>query len=614
MFKKRFILFATTIIGSSLLLGGCNNNKSTPQGSGGGGGPLTTFPYEIWATDQSNSKAGVAAIGTQGSNVYIWNSKDVETQIAGGANAKPLGCGADAGVAGKGPCDVNDIFPNTLKDEEGNKLSDATGFARMHGSLSDPQGKYMNVNMFLTGGSGGYIGLMDANTKAAVGLWRVTKSGSSAGGRSVHMSFWNMDGSALFVANLHGRIIERIDITRDATGKITNANLNRAAAFSAASGKNAQILENAHAFSGKNALGENLISTVSGTYSTEAFGDFTPTGKCKENGCVKKADGTVDESKNGLAGGRPGGVIICPIVSDTGMGYLTFGAGGMLVVDTRKTPMNIVAEYGNHEVNGAGCGGIHIGDSVWLDGGVSATGAGKDRSTFTVYTVNNTTITNAANAGTVLAENTPAINTVFKDPSNTSASGNIDAAPGTVNNTGQLPSITTRRDAHGMIQTIDDKYIHVVDRIQNTMDVFDAATQTRIGSYDLTSADGQGGGGLGPCEAASITDGDQVSGTSPALPTNDPAPDLMGITPDGKYIVVALRGPAPVTVNHGGQGSCPGVGMIEITDGGKSGKLVSVLRATNTIDNSTPPTFAGGADYIGVERADIHGATARPIR
>ncbi len=594
----KILPLAAAILGSSMFLSGCNgdNSKNTAVGK---------TAYEVWGTDQSNTKAGAAAIGTQGSAMWIWDSADIEAQIAGGDKAKALGCGADAGVAGKGPCAMEDIFPGALVDENGKTLSSAfgAGFARMHGSLSDPQGKYMNINMFLTGGAGGFVGIMDGQTKEAIALWQVTKTGASAGGRSVHMSFWNKDGSALFVANLHGRIIERVDITRDATGKITAANLNRAAAFSAAAGAKAPAVEDSHAYTGTNANGNALISTVSGTYSAAAFANTTPNGVCKENGAC--ADGIAD----GAAGGRPGGVIICPIVSDTGMGYLTFGAGGMLVVDTTATPMKIVAEYGNNEVNGAGCGGIHIGDNVWLDGGVSATGAGAPRSTFAVYTVNDSVISQAAKSGMLLAENFPPINTVFKDPTNTSPSGNIAAGAPAENLTGQLPGISTRRDAHGMIETLDDRYVHVVDRIQNTMDVYDAQTLQSVGKYDLTSADGKGTG-TGPCGAASVEDPGMVS-SGVALPTNDPAPDLMGITPDGKYIVVALRGPKPVTVNHGAQGSCPGVGMIELTNGGASGKLVSVLRASNTADTAIPPNFAGGANYIGNEAADIHGASTR---
>ncbi|MGI0479816.1 hypothetical protein ACN4EE_03410 [Geminocystis sp. CENA526] len=58
------------------------------------------------------------------------------------------------------------------------------------------------------------------------------------------------------------------------------------------------------------------------------------------------------------------------------------------------------------------------------------------------------------------------------------------------------------------------------------------------------------------------------------LPKNDPAPDLMEASPDGKYVFVALRGAIPVSVAHSGQGSCPGVGVIEVKENGASGHLV----------------------------------------
>jgi len=74
--------------------------------------------------------------------------------------------------------------------------------------------------------------------------------------------------------------------------------------------------------------------------------------------------------------------------------------------------------------------------------------------------------------------------------------------------TGQLPGTctTTRRDSHGAAATLDRKYVHVVDRIQH------------------------------------------VSGSSDSLSLNDPAPDLLKITPDGKYLMIAFRGPAVVAL------------------------------------------------------------------
>jgi hypothetical protein len=152
-----------------------------------------------------------------------------------------------------------------------------------------------------------------------------------------------------------------------------------------------------------------------------------------------------------------------------------------------------------------------------------------------------------------------------------------------------------------MARTLSGSHIHNVDRIQNIVEVFDTSTGANT-TYDLTSADGQGNG-LGACATASVTD-------DPDLPGNDPAPDLMDTTPDGKYLVVALRGPTPVSVTHAAQGSCPGVGIIEVLDGGASGRLAGVLRTTNTIDTS-PVAAPGGHAYTGSEHSDPHGASIR---
>ena len=86
--------------------------------------------------------------------------------------------------------------------------------------------------------------------------------------------------------------------------------------------------------------------------------------------------------------------------------------------------------------------------------------------------------------------------------------------------------------------------------------------------------------------------------------------NISGSYYEGKYLVVALRGPIPVSVAHAAQGSCPGVGMIELLDGGASGRLVGVLRTTNIVDNS-PMSAPGGHEYTGSEHSDIHGASVR---
>ena len=347
------------------------------------------------------------------------------------------------------------------------------------------------------------------------------------------------------------------------------------------------ITDEAKVYLGTNSQGNPMLGSISGSYEEADFGNLTPNGICKENECA--------EGSNDNPAGRPNNVIICPITSDNDNAYITFGGGGLLIADLKTTPMQIIAEYDKQTVNGAGCGGVQVGNEMWLNAGVSASKAGATQSTFTMYSIDDSQLETTSNA-----PNTPSPKMIFKDPTNTATIGNVDGNSNE-NMTGQLPGTTTRRDAHGMARTLSGSHIHNVDRIQNNVEVFDTKTLART-TYDLTSADGQGNG-VGPCAQASVTD-------DPNLPKNDPAPDLIENTPDGKYLVVALRGPIPVSVAHAAQGSCPGVGMIELLDDGASGRLVGVLRTTNTVDNS-PMSAPGGYAYIGSEHSDIHGASVR---
>ena len=185
----------------------------------------------------------------------------------------------------------------------------------------------------------------------------------------------------------------------------------------------------------------------------------------------------------------------------------------------------------------------------------------------------------------------PDAHLVFKDATNTNTIGNSDGNT-TENLSGQIPGFTTRRDSHGAAATADGSFVHFVDRIQNVVETFDVKTDSR-NTYSLTES--------GACSARAVADYNVTY-------NNDPAPDLMDITPDGKYFAIAFRGPAPVTVGHGAQGSCPGVGIVEISDDGSSGRLVDVLRTTNTVSDLNPSKMPdGGLFYYGDERSDVLG-------
>ena len=260
--------------------------------------------------------------------------------------------------------------------------------------------------------------------------------------------------------------------------------------------------------------------------------------------------------------------------------------------------MQIVDEYGNTIVNGAGCGGTEAHGQVFLNAGVSASGAGDNQSTFTLYALDDSLY-----SGPSTMQNQPPVQQVFKDPTNTNTLGNVDGVV-LSNSSGQKPPLTIRRDSHGAVNTIDGKYVHDADRIQNVVEVFDTETHEHVSTYDLVSMDGQSGrsGPSGACRIKSVTD-------DARLVLNEPAPDLMDITPDGKYILIAFRGPVPVSDGHAAQGSCPGVGVVKVTTGGKSGKIVNVLRSSNVTSDTASFTIAGRHDYTGKERSDIHQVT-----
>ncbi len=546
--------------------------------------------YEVWASDQSNSVSNAQSPGVSGSFLWIWDSEDIEDQLAGQGDAKPIGCGKNhngKAPSNVGPCDLLDVFPGDLLEisasgePTGNKLSDLNGFGRLHGMIADPQSRYVTANIFAPGG--GYVGIIDTRTKGAVALFRVTGTNVNGGvaTRSVHMSYWDSTGSSIIVANLHGKVLERIDIIRNGSGKIKQALFNRSASLGV--GKSLSVT--ATYFSGKNQHGNELIGGISGDYSLADFSDLTPNGFCKENGCTDGGDGS--------AGGRPNNVIICPVTSSNNNAYITLGGGGLLVAKTDTTPMRIVGEYGNQIINGAGCGSVEARGDMWVNAGVSASAAGATQSTFTMYAIDDAAFGSLANP-----ENTPLPNEVFKDLTNTNTIGNSSGISNS-NLTGQEPGVTTRRDAHGAVATHGGDYVHNVDRIQNVVEVFNSDTYART-RYDLTSLDGQGNG-TSRCGDKSVTDDTE-------LPSNDPAPDLLEATPDGKYLMVALRGPRPVSVGHSAQGSCPGVGIIELLSNGETGKLVEVLRTTNTIDNSGAQA-PGGHAYTGMEHSDVHGVT-----
>lgn len=234
---------------------------------------------------------------------------------------------------------------------------------------------------------------------------------------------------------------------------------------------------------------------------------------------------------------RPDNAPICPVFGRSGaLAFISLRGGGMFVVNSAATPMAIVAEYDRATVHPNGCGGIEAAGSMYVNSGGGTAG---NLHEFDIYRF-------------PLAGYSPA------NPPNVPTPVVLlsDDSPG--------------RDAHAMVLTKHDRYLWAVDRGRNVAEVFTVATGTRVGTVDMR----------GPESA-------------------DPTPDLGDIAPSGSRIFFALRGPNPLTADpHVSTGTTPGLGIYQVTEGGRNGRLKAVVRVSNL-------------DAGGVERADPHTARVR---
>ncbi|MCF4965852.1 hypothetical protein [Nostoc sp. CMAA1605] len=281
--------------------------------------------YEVWLSDQGNTQGITSTTpdGVYGGKVRIYDSADLEKK-------PPVNNPLVLDIA-------TDLFPNALS-------TTGSDVNRIHGIIPTPDDKYMTLNFVASG----HLGIVDGETKQPVCLFRST--GTSTG-RQNHMSTVSPDGTKILIANQNGRMLERVDIQKNAAGKVTGFNYNAAASIDVVGGTG-RILAQPIAVDVN--LGDNINCTVSGQVA-DGQPTFTPNGNPKQ-----------------AAGVRPTNTVICPIISDKSRhAYLTLGGGGMFVVDITATPMKIVAEYDLNIVHAAGCGGHAANGFMMLNTGTS---------------------------------------------------------------------------------------------------------------------------------------------------------------------------------------------------------------------------------------------------
>lgn len=263
---------------------------------------------------------------------------------------------------------------------------------------------------------------------------------------------------------------------------------------------------------------------------------------------------------------RPDNAPICPIIDSTGvLNFVTLRGGGLFVVDAKQTPMRIVAEYDKSTIHPNGCLGAQVGNKMYVDSG-GGTAINLYEADLYAFPLGPDLYSD------VNGVNTPSPKVVFSE--------DVEGA-----------------DSHGAALTKNEKYLWVADRGRNVIWVVDTDTDVVVNTIDL---------------APWLS----LSGKPPVVPTAemlekaghcghfspDPTPDLLVLSPEGTHMFLSFRGPSPLSGDpHVSTGATPGVGVLKITEGGRSGIFEAIAPMSNE-------------DAGGVERADAHALWVRIVQ
>lgn len=311
----------------------------------------------------------------------------------------------------------------------------------------------------------GHVLFLDAETRTPVDCIRT--SVGAGGSRQVHFAVPSPDETYVAVANQNGKLFERID-ANFATNTFV---LNPAATI-------------------------NLATCT------------TPNGiPCQFASATGEGD-------------RPDNAPICPVIeSSSRYTFVTLRGGGLFVVDSTATPMQIVAEYDTSSVRANGCLGAEVPGKMYIDSG-GGTGANLYQADLYAFPT--------IGFSPFDPPNTPAPRLIFRE--------DVEGA-----------------DAHGAALTKHQNYLWVADRGRNFLFVVDTATDVVVNRIPL-----------------------------PTSFAPDPTPDLIAVSPNGSHAFLSLRGPNPLTADpHVSTGSTPGVGVLKVLEGGRDATLEAVAGVSN---------------------------------
>ncbi|HWM10444.1 MAG TPA: hypothetical protein VNO82_13925 [Solirubrobacteraceae bacterium] len=238
---------------------------------------------------------------------------------------------------------------------------------------------------------------------------------------------------------------------------------------------------------------------------------------------------------------RPDNAPICPLIeSSSRFSFVTLRGGGLFVVDNRSTPMRIIAEYDKEAIHGNGCGGLENGGRMYVNSGG---GTATNMTEFDVYSFPLWKFSRKP-----APPNRPERKLVLSQDDR------------------------EHTDTHGATLVRHGRFLWVADRMGNRIVVIDTRTDEMVGELSL-----------------------------PGPLSDDPSPDLMDTSPRGDRVYVSLRGKFPLSGDpHASTGSTPGLCVIKVTRGGRSGEIESIQPISNL-------------DAGGENRADPHAVRVRDL-
>jgi hypothetical protein len=223
---------------------------------------------------------------------------------------------------------------------------------------------------------------------------------------------------------------------------------------------------------------------------------------------------------------HPDNAPICPLLygPNTNKVYVTVRGGGLYVVDTAATPMRVVREYGRSVVAPAGCGGVAVGDKVYINSGTATSSD--------LYVVDSRT------------------DAILK----------------------HLPMSDIGRDAHGLVVVGNGRYLWMSFRASGNIAVIDTQTDEVVGSFLV----GSGPGRRPNIPGAAPDIMDVAPGLAPPVAC-EPASAPMCLAPGGEYLFISMRGPTPLTGGMPARGDRTGIQVVRVLDDGRTGDNIGFI-------------------------------------